>query len=279
MGGSSVIERFYKYHGLGNDFIILDRREGGALPSARAVVALCDRHRGIGADGVLSIWETPYAHARMHVQNADGSDSEMCGNGLRCVAAYLHDQAPLSRECLEITVGSAAYRVERMASERYRVDMGRADSALPSLPPWAAERAEHEVCLSDARFSGIAVGFSNPHLVIFVDDDPAELARRYGTRLEHHEEFPERTNVSFVTSHAAKQWRAVVFERGVGVTQACGSGACAIANAAVWTKRALPGDHLTLRLPGGELMVSVSADEQTSMEGEATFVFHGDIAL
>lgn len=272
--------RFRKYHGLGNDFLVVDRRaEADAAPLAPDVVRrLCDRHRGVGGDGVLSIWPLPGGHGRMQVQNADGSESGMCGNGLRCVARYLHD-AGVVEETLLLGAGERRYAVTRVAPERYRVDMGRAVLTHAELPVDASPTGEVSVSASGRTFAGTVVHMGNPHLVLFCDGEaPRALAEQYGPVLERHAAFPARTNVSFVAP-SAQGFEAVVFERGVGMTQACGSAACAVAVAAAVRGRAPFGQPCVVHLLGGPLVIVVSAALEVTMEGEAVRVFSGDVEL
>lgn len=272
------MQRFFKYHGLGNDFVVLNRLSGGEPLTSQEVIALCDRHRGIGADGVLTVWPYPDGHARMQIQNADGSESENCGNGLRCVAAFLHDTAVVGAEenRLKLAVGRVDYPIERRAPNRYRVKMGKARTDSRDLPEWASLRQTNAIELGDRMGQGMALSFGNPHLVIFVDESPMDLVGRHGASLEQHPGFPSRVNVSFVRE-CDGLFETVVYERGVGMTQACGSGACAVGNAAIWTGRSAPGEPMSVRLPGGILTITVDPDGITWMEGEAMRVFSGEV--
>lgn len=271
-------EAFSKYHGIGNDFVVLDRRSGGAALGPEHVVAICDRHRGVGADGVLTVWTVNGADARMQIQNADGSDSEMCGNGLRCVAAFLHDTRSEGSDNLVLAVDNARFPVRRVRPGRYRVQMGQASTDLPGLPSWAAERQAHRIDGLDNQWQGVAVGFGNPHVVIFTEDDPMSMAHDFGARVEGSADFPQRVNASFVRVGPDGVFHTVVHERGVGITQACGSGACAVANAARWTERAKPGAPIPIHLPGGVLEITIGNDGSTFMEGDAEFVFRGELS-
>lgn len=273
-----MFEAFSKYHGIGNDFVVLDRRSGGAALPPERVVAICDRHRGIGADGVLTIWTVSGASARMQIQNADGSDSEMCGNGLRCVAAFLHDTQSERSEELILAVDNSRFPILRVRPGRYRVQMGQASTDLAGLPSWAAERRPHRIGGVDKQWQGVAVGFGNPHVVVFTDDDPMGIARDFGAKVEGSVDFPQRVNASFVRVDPDGVFHTVVHERGVGITQACGSGACAVANAARWTGRAKAGVAIPVRLPGGVLEITVGDDGNTFMEGDAEFVFRGELS-
>ncbi|MEO1171884.1 MAG: diaminopimelate epimerase [Myxococcota bacterium] len=270
------MERFSKYHGLGNDFVVIDRLDGGAALTSEAVVKMCDRHRGVGADGVLTVWPLESGHGRMQIQNADGSESENCGNGLRCVAAYLHESGRYSEDELILGAHESLYPTTRVAAGRYQVRMGPARIGTPDLPDWG--RDTHRFQNSGVEWRGVAVNFGNPHLVMFVDDDPMHLATHFGAALEADPAFPKRVNASFVR-HQGSTFQTVVYERGVGITQACGSGACAVGNAAVWTGRAGTEEPLAVKLPGGTLTITVVGDSTTLMEGDAARAFVGELSL
>ncbi len=269
-------ERFRKYHGLGNDFVVIDRLDGGESLTPERVREICDRHRGVGADGVLTVWPLEHGDGLMQVQNADGSDSEMCGNGLRCVAAFLHDTGRVAADVLTLGATQHRYRTSRVADHRYRVEMGRAELSGPDLPLWAGKREPHAFTVDGQEWRGVALGFGNPHLVLFVDEDPMALATRWGPLIERDPAFPNRVNASFV-HRRGDTFDTVVFERGVGITQACGSGACAVGNAAVWTGQAELHSPIDVLLPGGMLTITVEADGMTTMEGDATFAFAGEL--
>lgn len=269
--------KFAKYQGTGNDFLVVDKRAGGVPLAADVVVRLCDRHRGVGGDGVLTLWREAGHDFRMQVQNADGSESEMCGNGLRCVARFVHDRAAEAGNRLTVKAGEGTYAIERVGNGVYRVDMGRPQLDSPHLPAEARGRAPFTLSTGEARFDAIALSFGNPHVVIFTAEDPMELARRYGPELERHPSFPARVNVSFARSVAPGRFATVVFERGAGITQACGSGSCAVGIAAVWSGRTQRDQPVEVVLPGGVLTIMVDAGDQVTLQGPAEFVFAGEV--
>lgn len=276
-GYNRGVLKFAKYHGIGNDFIVVDKRVMGAPLAPDVVVRLCDRHRGIGADGVLTLWRDTGSDFRMQVQNADGSESEMCGNGLRCVARFVHDRTPNAKRTLSVRAGAHIYDVERIDGAIYRVDMGRPSLEGLQLPQESRGRAPFTLAAGDAWFDAIALSFGNPHAVVFTAEDPMMLAQRYGAELERHPSFPERVNVSFARAVASTRFETVVFERGSGITQACGSGACAVAIAAVWSARAQRDSTIEVQLPGGTLAISVDPSDRVMMQGEALSVFMGEV--
>jgi diaminopimelate epimerase len=291
--------RFSKYHGLGNDFLIVDlrdteRTDGEPWAEDPAVVrALCDRQFGIGADGVLPILPpvTSGAAARMRVLNADGSEAEMCGNGLRCVAKHLaeHEGRGLGTALL-IDTGAGALRCQPQASgdavDSVTVDMGRprlARGEIPMTGPAGDRCVAARLDVAGRALSVTAVSMGNPHAVSFVDETgPAlrALAEAIGPSIERHAWFPNRTNVELARVHGGGEIELVVWERGCGITLACGTGACATAVAACLEKRARPGGELSVRLLGGTLAITVAPDYSTVwMRGPAAHVFDGDADL
>lgn len=287
---------FRKYHGLGNDFVLFDGL-GDSLPEAQLAHPalarrLCDRHRGIGADGLLLVLppSSTLADARMRIINADGSEPEMCGNGIRCVGKALHDHGRglRGRESLRIETGAGMLDITLRSGEdglaaTATVDMGRPSFAPADLPldapePWIDRLLQ--VGASCHRWTGVSMG--NPHFVTFVSDahgDLLDLGRTLGPVLETHELFPNRTNVELARMRG-DEVDVVVWERGCGITQACGTGACAVAAAAVETGRHPAGRALPVNVPGGTLRITVGADGAgVRMEGPAVEVYRGQIAL
>lgn len=274
---------FVKMHGLGNDFIVVDdhvrvladwkvrpaTEECGPLTPELAR-AMCDRRFGIGADQILWL-RTPVrpeagAHVRMEILNADGSTAEMCGNGIRAVALYLKAEAFALRGDYLVETLAGDLRV-RLGDEGIEVDMG--------LPGFGAKAETLRAGGREFQFHEISMG--NPHAVIFVDpgERPEEMAANYGPEIERLPRFPNRTNVEFVevTSPSAIQVR--VWERGAGLTLACGTGACAAAVATLATGRG--SGRLRVNLPGGDLRIAWAGPEYSViMEGPATEVFRGE---
>lgn len=287
---------FKKYHGLGNDFLIADLRSGGELAERvqdPAVVRhLCDRRFGVGGDGVLAVLPavTGGADARMRVLNADGSEAEMCGNGLRCVVKYLYDHdAALRRDALTIDTGAGPLRCEVLATggaaETVTVDMGqpRLERARVPMTGPAEERCiEVPLTINENELSWTAVSMGNPHVVAFTSvADLRQLAEHVGPHMEHHTWFPQRTNVEFARAHdGGKAIDLVVWERGCGITLACGTGACATVVAACLTGRAEVDTEVEVRLLGGNLYIRVAPDYATVfMRGPASFVYDATIEV
>ncbi|RKH33293.1 diaminopimelate epimerase [Corallococcus praedator] len=275
-------ERIFKYHGLGNDFVVLDRRRTGVDITAEQSRWLCDRRRGIGADGVLALLPSTRGMARMVVHNADGSIAEMCGNGLRCAVKYLVDQSGEHPALLDVETGAGVLTCEPGYGDGgvvgVDISMGPARLVAANLPsgttgqPFVAAPVP-----GHPELRGTAVNMGNPHLVLL--DQPLEDAERLGPGLERHPAFPDRTNVEFVRVDE-DGLTVVVWERGCGLTQACGTGACASAVAAVLAKR-LPGNAwLRVTLPGGDLRIRVPDDlSDIRLRGPVAFVFEGVVAL
>jgi diaminopimelate epimerase len=309
---------FTKVEGLGNDFVVVDLRPAerggdpagmlpagallvGADPDAPGrVVAICDRHFGIGADGILAILpgrdspgrDSPGrdSDARMRVLNADGSEAEMCGNGLRCVAKVLYESDPRLRRSpllIETGAGVLACELEVVGPEvrAVTVAMGKprlARGEIPMLPGGDGPATREAITARDRIFHLTAVSMGNPHAVIFVDDPAADLrqlAEGYGPTIETSPTFPRRTNVEFarVRGHEID---LVVWERGCGITLACGTGACATAVAAGIEGRLGWGTEATVHLPGGALFVTVAPDgSDVRMRGPAREVFRAELDL
>jgi diaminopimelate epimerase len=298
-----VTVSFSKYHGLGNDFLVVDLR--GVSAADRELVqepavakALCDRQFGVGGDGVLAVL-APTAgavgcDARMRVLNADGSEAEMCGNGIRCVVRYLHERDPAfagkERLVIETGAGPLACTLSRGADGEptVTVDMGRPRLSRGELPMTGpADDHAREVPLPGVDFDGTFTGVSmgNPHAITFLEEPTTksgmsllELATSIGPRIEHHASFPRRTNVEMAHLRSPTEIDLVVWERGCGITLACGTGACATVVAACLTGRSRPGDEVLVHLLGGDLAITVAEDLSTVwMRGPATFVFDATI--
>jgi diaminopimelate epimerase len=268
--------RFTKMHGLGNDYVYVDgfRDE---VPKDPAAVArrVSDRHFGIGADGLILILPSDVADARMRMFNADGSESEMCGNGLRCVAKYVHDHGIAQRDKLQIQTGrgvlSVALEIENGVAARVTVDMGEPilqasdiPTTLPGNPPVNAP-----LVVGGQTFAATCVSMGNPHVVIF---DDLKFTDTHGPLIEVAPEFPRRVNVHFVQVHSRGEVTMRTWERGSGITQACGTGACAVCVAGVLSGRT--DNHLLAHLPGGDL--NLKWNGHVFMTGPATEVFRGE---
>lgn len=283
---SRVLLRFTKMHGAGNDFVVLDLRRAAAPPTPELCRALADRRTGVGCDQILTI-EPPRslgAAASYRIWNADGSSSQQCGNGARCVAAWLlRDSVELDAErCLaghfELDSPTGTHAVDVLDLHHYRIAMGTPRFAPPAAIPLAGFDAALDEYAVDVegqplRFGAVSMG--NPHAVVEVDDIDAAPVATLGPALQRHAAFPESVNVGFAEVVARDRIRLRVFERGVGETLACGSGACAAA--AVFMRRGRIDRAVAVELPGGTLSIAWPDDDaEISMSGPTAFVFEGE---
>ena len=277
---------FVKMHGLGNDFIIA--REGQAdLPAekyAEAARRLCAPHWGIGADGLVLIGPDPEYDLRMRIFNADGSEAEMCGNAIRCVAKYAWEAGVCRKTRLRIdTLGGPRDTILLTEGDQVtgvRVDMGRPLLEAEKIPVrWPESPVVHgKLTVAEQEFAFTAVSMGNPHCVIEVGQVSAFPVQQWGPLIETHPLFPAKTNVEFVTVADAHRVTIRVWERGVGETLACGTGACAAAVACAL--RGLTGRRVTVELAGGDLLIDwAEHDGHVYLTGGATLVFTGRMDL
>ncbi|WP_135557634.1 diaminopimelate epimerase [Paenibacillus cymbidii] len=278
--------KFTKMHGLGNDFIVIYGLQELPADAAQLAVKLCDRHFGIGADGLVYILPSAKAQFRMRIVNNDGSEAEQCGNAIRCVAKYLYDRSLASGSELTVeTIGAGVQRVVvtddgsgKAAS--IKVDMGEPVLQGMQVPTTIDEALvrDYPVTVDGREFRFTAVSMGNPHCVIYVDDATAVDLYEWGPKLEHHPLFPRRINVEFV--HVESRGHAImrVWERGAGPTLACGTGACAVLVSSVLN--GLTDRCATVTLTGGDLQIEWSeADNRVYMTGPAEEVYTGETAL
>jgi len=276
---ASTALRFSKMHGAGNDFVVLDLRDGTPEPTPALAARLADRHTGVGCDQILTI-EAPRVEgsvASYRIWNADGSQSEQCGNGARCVAAWLVRDGAANGDHFTIDSPLATHNIERLADDQYAVAMGVPRFEPQQIPLLGFARARDEYLLplqgDTVRFGAVSMG--NPHAVIEVGLVDAAPVERLGPLLQQHATFPQSVNVGFVQVLDPTHARLRVYERGVGETLACGSGACAAA--VVMMQRGRLERDATLSLPGGTLRLRWPADDaQVVMSGPAAFVFEGE---
>ncbi|MBK9071620.1 MAG: diaminopimelate epimerase [Myxococcales bacterium] len=289
---------FVKYHGLGNDFIVVDLRAAAddlraAVQTPAFVTAVCDRQFGVGGDGVLAILPPTSSGsvARMRVLNSDGSEAEMCGNGIRCVARYLREEAGVTANPMAIDTGAGLLTCDVTTvadgAVMVSVDMGRPRwlrGEVPVAGPSAdvADNLVVDVAGLPPSTTFAAVSMGNPHAIAFVASraQAMELAQRVGPAIETHPMFPARTNVEFAHVRGAQALDLVVWERGCGITLACGTGACATAVAACRAGLTAPGLPIAVHLPGGTLQILVEADySRVTMTGPAQRVARGTLEV
>jgi diaminopimelate epimerase len=276
--------RFRKYHGAGNDFVMLTDLDGRLGPRASLpadlVAALCDRHKGIGGDGVIRALGDDASARYMDYYNADGSAAEMCGNGIRCLVLHEIHAGRLDEGEHVIGTKAGPVTVRTLGRDRITADMGVPKLQREQIPMTGTGPSLRVEIIHDGEpLIGTAVNMGNPHIVFFCDeigralDDTTVLG--LGRQLEHHPDFPQATNVEFVVVENATHLRMRVWERGVGETLACGSGACAVAVAAASLERS--GPHVRIDLPGGELEAEWEPGGSVWLTGPAEFVFEGEI--
>jgi len=274
--------RFTKMHGAGNDYIYVDCfREPPPQDIIATAMAVSDRHTGIGGDGLVLISPSEVADARMRMFNADGSESEMCGNAIRCVAKFVFDRGIARKSELKIETGRGVLTMQLTAGrdgliDQVRVNMGapileaaRIPTLLPGDPP---TNVPLDVAGQTINVTCISMG--NPHCVTFVDEVNDDWVLRVGPQIERHPAFPRRVNAEFIQIVSPSEFIMRVWERGSGETMACGTGACAAAVAAAITGRT--ERTVTAHLRGGDLMLEWSTSGEVFMTGPATEVFSGD---
>ncbi len=268
---------FTKMHGCGNDFVLVDCLRSGKGDLEKKVKKLCDRRFGIGADQLLTVLPSKIGDFKMEIYNADGSQVEMCGNGIRCFARYVHDRGLTDKKELEVETLAGIVR-PRLMREQVEVDMGEpilegrkipvnADGAIVDYPL--------EVDGVSYRISCVSMG--NPHCVLYVDDLEQIDLERVGPRFERHPFFPKRVNTEFIKVLSPNEVRMRVWERGAGETWACGTGACAATVAGALAGK--NGRKVTVHLKGGDLLIEWRENNRIYMTGGAEEVFCGVINL
>lgn len=277
MSWGSFAMRFHKYQALGNDYLVVE--PGGPALTAEVVRAVCDRHRGVGADGVLVEDATAAGHLAVRIVNPDGTEAEKSGNGLRIFARYLWDGGRVGDAPFEVATRGGSVRCQvRDAGRSVFVEMGAASFDSAAIPVAGARRevVDEPLEVAGERLRVTAVTVGNPHCVVFVDAPTEDLARRLGPVLEVHPLFPHRTNVQF--AHVVDRHRIVleIWERGAGYTLASGSSACAAAAAAVRLGRC--EGNVTVAMPGGELAIGVGAGFELTQLGPVAKVAEGLVA-
>jgi diaminopimelate epimerase len=278
--------RFTKMHGIGNDYVYVNGFDQPVADPVAAAIAVSDRHFGIGSDGLILILPSDKADVRMRMFNADGSESEMCGNGIRCVAKYAFDHGLTKNNPMRVETGRGvldlALEIKSGKVQRVTVDMGEPTLSLPEIPVDASKisptaRAHTHLIRLDnyPSFEATFVSMGNPHAVIFVPDVRSIELSRVGPLLEHHRAFPRRINVHFVQiiDHGEVVMRT--WERGSGITLACGTGACAVCVAGVLSVKT--DRQILAHLPGGDLTLEwKELDNHVLMTGPAVEVFGGE---
>ena len=268
--------RFTKMHGAGNDYVYVDLFEETVVDAPALARAVSDRHKGIGADGLILLAPSEAADVKMVMYNADGSRAQMCGNGIRCLARLARDRGHAASDTVAVETDAGIKRIE-LTADGARVDMGPPSMDPASLPVRldGPQVVNHELDVLGMRFPITCVSMGNPHTVIYIVETEHMDVERYGAAIETHELFPERTNVEFVQVVDRNTVRQRTWERGSGETLACGTGACAVAVAGVLTGRT--DSPLNIHLRGGDLLLEWAGEGHgVFMTGPAVEVFSGE---
>lgn len=281
--------QFSKMHGLGNDYIVIDETKGEVIPEDKKndiSFELCRRGFSIGADGVIFVCPSSTEDIRFRIFNSDGSEAEMCGNGIRCFSKYVYDKGILQKEVLDVETLGGTKKVTLTIEEGYvssaKVDMGIA-TFKPSQIPMISEKEEvieEELNVEGKNYTVTAVSVGNPHAVIFSENLEEVPLSEVGPVIETHEVFPQKTNVHFVKIISRSEIDMITWERGAGVTFACGTGATSCVIGAF--KLGVVDKNVLVHLPGGDLMIEVyekDGDLGGFMEGDAVLVFDGNIKI
>lgn len=274
--------RFAKMHGLGNDFVMVDDRQDAGCDWPAVAQAVCERRFGIGADGLILIQNSTVSDWKMRIFNSDGSEPQMCGNGIRCFAKFLHDVGLETRAEYVVETLAGPIRPQIVGETdglfQVSVDMGEPRLAPAEIPiiadPGKQQVVDELLQLDDDPLMVTCVSMGNPHCVLFVEDLDQMDVCWWGPMIERHERFPEKTNVEFVKVESPELLTMRVWERGAGRTLACGTGACATLVASHLAGHA--GREATVRLEGGDLQIAWRDDNHVIMTGPAATVFRGE---
>ena len=273
--------KFTKMHGCGNDYVYVNGFTEKVADKPKAVVALSDRHFGIGSDGVIFINPSQQADFEMEMYNADGTRAEMCGNGIRCVGKYVYDHGMTDKTSITVeSFGKVKYldlTVENGKVVKVKVNMGKPELTAKDVPVVSEHEQviDEEIIVKGKSYRMTCVSMGNPHAVVFMDDVEHLAIEEIGPYFENHERFPNRTNTEFVQVIDDSHVKMRVWERGTGETLACGTGCCATAVACVLNH--LTGEHVTVQVLGGEIEIYWDQKENlVYMTGPAVTVFEGE---
>lgn len=275
--------KFTKMHGLGNDFVMVDGFKEDIADPNQLAEAICDRHFGVGADGLILILPSKQEDAdfRMRIFNSDGSEPEMCGNGIRCFGKYLydHDLTEKTKIRVETLAGIIVPEliIEENQVEAVQVDMGQPGLGSTDIPITGVNKdkvIKEKLEVGNEEYEITAVSMGNPHTVIFVDDADDFPVTEVGPKVEEHPRFPEKTNVEFIEVMNRSEIKMRVWERGAGVTLACGTGACGSTVASILND--YTDQEVEVHLLGGDLTIEWAEDSHVYMTGPAEEVFVGE---
>lgn len=270
-----------KMHGCGNDFVIIDYHEfeKTGMKADELAVKLCDRHFGVGADGIIiPKTDTKDTDLGWDFYNSDGSTAQMCGNGMRCFAKYAYDNKLVKKKAFSVQTLAGVIKPELLENGLIKVNMGKPILEDKKIPFWG----ERTITALDKEFDITPVSMGNPHCVIITDEDPMELAKTYGPIIEKHEYFPEKTNTEFVKVKSRMEIDMRVYERGCGITLACGTGACASVVACVLNN--LTENKVKVNLLGGPVFVEWQGSKENTQQdiyliGSANYSFFAEYIL
>ncbi len=279
---------FVKMEGIGNDFIIIDdstRMIESVKPYPELAKQLCSRHFGIGADGILLILPSENHDFKFRIFNSDGSSAQMCGNGIRCVAKYVFENKIIQKQKMQVDTLAGTVVPEVLLDEMGQVKSVRVDMGEPILScdqiPFVCDKVkaiDEPLSVGNKTYSITTVSMGNPHAVQFVDDLDTIDIKQVGQSIENHDQFPEKTNVEFIQVLSENELKMKVWERGAGITLACGTGACASLVAACLTGRTQ--ERAVIHLDGGDLEIFWDkTSNHLFMEGPATLAFKGRVQI
>lgn len=280
-----TIINFTKMQGLGNDFVVLDYEEYKKTnkTAEELAVKLCDRHFGIGADGLIIVNpNTTNTDIGWIFYNNDGSIAQMCGNGIRCFAKYVFEKGYVNKKEFSVETKAGTIIPKILNNGLIKVNMSKPILEPSKIPAKVKSNLNFEVKVSDRTFSANAISMGNPHCIIIIDENTKELALKYGREIETHEIFPEKTNVEFIKILSREEINLDVWERGCAITLACGTGACASVTAAILN--GLCNNKVKVNLPGGQLVIEWDGkinDTQHDifMSGPANYSFYGQVEV
>jgi len=278
--------KFTKMQGIGNDFVMVNCLMETLPEKELAAISrrVNDRKFGVGGDGLILVLPSKLADFKMRMFNPDGSEAEMCGNGIRCFAKYVFDRKLISEHQIKVETLAGVKLLKLLTRggkvEAVRVDMGQPGLLRSEIPMRGDDNGRvigESLKVDGRKFEITAVNMGNPHVVIFSDDLDNFAVERYGPQIENHKVFPQRTNVQFVQACSNSEIVLRTWERGAGLTLACGTGACAAAVASTLNKRT--GKRVNVHLRGGDLLIEWNGDNRVMMTGPAEDVFEGEICL
>ncbi|MBW2452283.1 MAG: diaminopimelate epimerase [Deltaproteobacteria bacterium] len=274
--------KFTKMQGAGNDYIYINGFDTKVSDPAKLAKEISDRHFGVGSDGMILILPSKVADVRMRMFNADGTEAEMCGNGLRCVGKYVYDHSLIRKQHITVETGAGILALDMSMNakghvNRVRVNMGRpklSRGEVPMTGPSQERFVDQELSVLDRTFQATCVSMGNPHCVIYIENIENFPVHLYGPAIENLPDFPQRTNVEFVEVLDLREVRQRTWERGAGETLACGTGAAAVTVAGVLTGRT--SRTLLNHLLGGDLEMEWDGENDVFMTGPAVEVFSGE---